>query len=60
MGNFGGYIFPDDDYDRVSVNESDGMTFYGYDDSDTGRTTWYTEDGTLDCVTDTPYDEDDF
>ncbi len=29
------------------------MEFYGYDD-DSGNTTWYTEDGTLDCETSTP------
>lgn len=34
-------------------NESDGNVFYGYDD-DSGHTTWYTEDGTLDCETRTP------
>ena len=45
------------DYDRVDVNESDGMVFYGYDDHDSGTTTWYTEDGSCDCVTATPDDD---
>lgn len=46
------------DYDRTSTNESDGQTFYGYDNDD-GETVWYTEDGTLDSVTDTPSDDYD-
>lgn len=45
------------DYDRVDVNESDGMVFYGYDDHDSGTTSWYTEDGSCDCVTATPDDD---
>lgn len=48
------------DYDRYERNESDGMGFYGYDDKETGKTAWYTEDGTLDCVTETPSDEDEW
>lgn len=45
-----------DDYDRIDRNESNGMLFYGFDDED-GKTAWYTEDGFLDCVTQTPDDE---
>lgn len=45
------------DYDRWEQNESDGMIFYGYDDEDTGTTDWYTENGELDCTTDTPSDD---
>ena len=45
-----------DDYDRTSTNDDDGKTFYGYDDDD-GKTAWYDEDGNLDSVTDTPYDD---
>jgi hypothetical protein len=48
----------DDDYDRIEVNESDGQTFYGYDDDD-GETDWYTEDGTLDSSTPTPSDDEE-
>ena len=43
--------------DRKSTND-DGSVFYGYDDEETGTTTWYTEDGTCDCKTDTPGDDD--
>lgn len=43
-----------DDYDRIDVNDSDGQVFYGYDDEDTGTTTWYDKDGGLDCITPTP------
>lgn len=32
--------------DWVSTNESDGMTFYGYDDGE-GHTDWYDSDGNL-------------
>lgn len=39
--------------DWRSENESDGQVFYGYDD-DSGHTTWYAEDGTLDSETSTP------
>ena len=38
------------DADRTYTNQSDGKTFYGYDD-DNGRTEWYDEKGNLDCVT---------
>lgn len=41
------------DYDRISKNEDDGQTFYGYDTGN-GKTDWYTEDDTLDSSTDTP------
>lgn len=47
------------DYDRTSVNESDGAIFYGYDD-DEGYTWWYDENGNFDTRTDTPEDEDDW
>lgn len=47
------------DFDREETNDSDGQHFWGSDNDD-GTTTWYTDDGTLDCVTDTPYDEDDW
>lgn len=44
--------------DRVDRNEDDKQVFYGYDDGE-GETAWYTTDGTLDSITDTPYDDDD-
>lgn len=44
-------------YDRVSVNKSDGMKFYGYDDGD-GKTVWYDENGNADSITDTPSDDE--
>ena len=47
----------DDDPDWISTNESDGQTFYGYDDDD-GRTSWYDDDGNYDSYTDTPLDDD--
>ena len=37
------------DADRTYTNQSDGKTFYGYDDN--GHTAWYDEKGNLDCVT---------
>jgi len=46
-----------EDYDRTDVNESDGQVFYGYD-SDDGTTAWYTADNTLDCITETPSDDE--
>lgn len=43
-------------YDRTwRNNDSDGETFYGYDDGD-GHTDWYDRNGNLDSVTDTPSD----
>ncbi|MDP4133407.1 MAG: hypothetical protein Q8882_05295 [Bacillota bacterium] len=48
-----------DDYDRTETNESDGKTFYGFDDEDDGTTMWYSEDGILDSVTPTPADDED-
>ena len=42
--------------DRTSTND-DGSKFYGFDDEETGTTTWYDEDGNTDCVTETPCDE---
>lgn len=45
------------DYDRTETNESDGQTFYGYD-SDDGTTAWYSEGNDLDCITETPSDDD--
>ncbi len=50
-------IMDPDDYDRTDVNESDGQVFYGYD-SDDGTTAWYTVDNTLDCITETPSDDE--
>ena len=47
------------DYDRYERNETDGMEFYGYDRDD-GKTDWYDESGHLDCVTETPDEEDDW
>ena len=41
------------DYDRVETNDSDGQTFYGYD-NDNGTTDWYSESGQLDSTTSTP------
>ncbi len=45
----------DGNHDRIEKNESDGMTFYGYDRED-GKTDWYDENGILDSVTETPDD----
>lgn len=44
--------------DRIDRNEDDKQVFHGYDDGE-GKTSWYTTDGTLDSITDTPYDDDD-
>ena len=49
---------PFDDADHTYTNDSDGMTFYGYDNDD-GSTTWYDEDGNLDCDTYGAWDDDD-
>lgn len=38
-------------------NDTDGRTFYGFDDDD-GTTAWYDENGNLDDVSDTPSDWD--
>ena len=46
-----------DGYDRIDVNESDGQVFYGFDDKESGRTTWYDQNGSPDCITDTPSDD---
>ena len=46
------------EFDRTETNDDDGQKFYGYDDEETGTTTWYDEDGTLDCETPTPDDDD--
>lgn len=43
--------------DRTTTNDSDGQTFYGYD-NDNGTTDWYAEDGSLDSSTPTPTDDD--
>lgn len=45
------------DYDRYERNESDGKCFYGYDRDD-GKTEYYDEDGVLDCIIDTPDDDE--
>ena len=50
--------FDPSDADRISVNQSDGQKFFGFDDEETGTTAWYDEDGNLDSVTDTPRDYD--
>lgn len=42
--------------DRISTN-SDGTKFYGHDNGD-GTTTWYNKDGTADCQTKTPSNDD--
>lgn len=44
------------DYDCIYENESDGQTFRGYDHDD-GTTSWIGEDGILDSVTPTPFDD---
>ncbi len=49
----------DEEWDRVTVNESDGMVFFGSDDKDTGVTTWYDKDGISDSQTPTPKDDED-
>lgn len=41
--------------DWMCTNESDGQTFYGYDDGE-GCTAWYDSNGNLDSETDTPSD----
>lgn len=46
-----------ENYDRIDVNESDGMVFYGYDDGD-GKTAWYDANNKLDCITETPSDDE--
>lgn len=46
--------------DREYTNESDGQHFNGYDDKETGMTTWYDDDGVADCQLPTPVYEDDF
>lgn len=48
------------DYDRTHTNDDDGQVFYGYDDSDSGTTDWYTKENTLDSTTPTPSDDDDW
>lgn len=50
---------PFDDADHTYTNDSDGMTFYGYDD-DYGHTDWYDDDGNLDSSTSTYYDDDEW
>ena len=47
-----------DDSDYTYTNDSDGMTFYGYDDGD-GHVDWYTDSGDLDCTTSTGFSNDD-
>ena len=47
-------FFEPKNYDRKSVNESDGQCFFGYDDEESGTTAWYDEDGNLDCLTRKP------
>lgn len=42
----------------ISENEDDGKQFYGYDDGE-GYTEWYDEDGNLDCITETPGEDDE-
>lgn len=49
----------DETWDRITVNESDGMVFYGHDDEETGYTTWYGKDGIADSQTPIPKDEDE-
>lgn len=49
--------FFDRDADRISVNDSDGQVFYGYD-SDDDKTSWYDSNGKLDSITDTPFDDE--
>lgn len=49
-------IFPRDP-DRIDKNDSDGQTFYGFDDRRSGLTDWYTKDGQLDSTTQTPSDD---
>ena len=48
-----GFFDFDKDPDWICTNESDGQTFYGYDDGE-GSTDWYDRNGTLDSSTDTP------
>ncbi len=44
--------------DRTDRNESDGATFYGYD-NDNGTTDWYDKDGNLDSYSKTPHNDDE-
>lgn len=46
-----------ENYDRTDVNESDGQTFYGYDNED-GTTDWYDSNNNIDCITETPSDDE--
>lgn len=46
-----------ENYDRIDVNESDGKKFYGYDNED-GTTDWYDENNDIDCITETPDDDE--
>jgi len=47
-------------YDRVDTHpDNGGSTFYGFDYED-GRTLWVAEDGTADCITDTPIENDEY
>lgn len=42
-----------DNCDRIAENE-DGSQFCGFDDEETGTTTWYDEDGNCDSTTEIP------
>lgn len=53
-----GFPFGSRKPDRTDRNESDGKTFYGYD-NDNGTTDWYDKDGNLDSYSKTPRDDDD-
>lgn len=47
------------DHNHTFINESDGRTFYGYDDGN-GSTIWYDEDGACDSISSTPTDDDEW
>lgn len=53
-------VFPFGPFGKADrTSKSDGNTYYGYDDKDTGVTTWYDKDGIADCQTRTPSSDDD-
>lgn len=48
-----------ENYDRTTVNDSDGQVFYGYD-NENGTTDWYDSNNNLDSRTETPSDDDEW
>lgn len=58
MVSFFGPFGEDKDDADVTYTNGDGQTFYGYNDEESNTTIWYGEDGIVDCITETPTDED--